>query len=133
MSVLNLVTSESNDGEDIICEVSSHLMTEPKTAKVLLKLKHVPRVSMTNDNKILEDGQMFNGRCEATAFPSLVTFAWYLDGQQLVGQEGQELSLLVTRTHDNKKVECRVTNEVGTSSASTVIHIKCRFDEKVQL
>ena len=130
MSVLNLVTSEANDGEAIICEVSSHLMTEPKVAKVLLKLKHAPRVSMTFDNKILKDGHWFNGRCEATAFPSLVTYAWYLDGQHLVDQEGQEISLLVTRNHDNKKVECRVTNDVGTSSASTVIHIKCGLIRK---
>ena len=40
-------------------------------------------------------------------------------------QKGEEMELMVTRAMNNKRLECRASNEVGTTAANTTLHIKC--------
>ena len=111
----------------ILCEVFNHLLTTPRIASIKLQLKSRPRVLLDYDHKILEEGEMFSARCEASAFPRVTNIAWFLDNKALEKQEGEEMELRVTRVMNNKRLECRASNEVGTTAANTTLHIKCEL------
>ena len=103
----------------------NHLLTTPRIASIKLQLKSRPRVLLDYDHKILEEGEMFSARCEASAFPRVTSIAWFLDNKALEELKGEEMELMVTRAMNNKRLECRASNEVGTTAANTTLHIKC--------
>ena len=125
VSLLKLPAGPADDQKVIMCEVFNHLLTTPRITSIKLQLKHKPRVTLDYDLKILEVGEMFAARCEASAYPPVTSYAWFLDNRALEGQLGEEIELRVDRAMDNKRLECRASNEVGTSTANTTIHIKC--------
>ena len=55
-STLKLPVTADDDGREIFCEVSNHLVTSPLVTGIKLQLKHAPRVTLSYDNKILEVG-----------------------------------------------------------------------------
>ena len=129
VSLLKLPAGPADDQKVILCEVFNHLLTTPRIASIKLQLKSRPRVSLDYDHKILEEGEMFSARCEASAFPRVTSIAWFLDNKELEDLEEEEMELRVERSMNNKRLECRASNEVGTSTANTTLHIKCEWDK----
>ena len=68
VSTLKLAATADDDGKEIFCEVSNHLVTTPLVAGIKLQLKHVPRVTLSYDNKILEVNITFNKYNKSLAF-----------------------------------------------------------------
>ena len=126
-SVLKLRGRSADDQKKILCAVSNHLLAEPITTDIKLLLKFKPHVVVSADKKVLSVGETFTAHCEASAFPRDLEYSWYLDGQLLHAEKREEITLRsVSQEHDNKLLECRASNEVGTASGSVAIHIKCK-------
>ena len=82
---------------------------------------------MSVDKKVLSVGESFTAHCEASAFPRAVEYSWHLDSQLVEGEGREKITVSeVSQDLDNKQLECRVRNAVGSSSATVTIHIKCR-------
>ena len=109
------------------------MLAQPITADIKLLMKFKPRVVVSADKKVLSVGESFTAHCEASAFPRDLQYSWYLDGQLVESERREEMTVRsVRQEHDNKLLECRVSNAVGSSVASVAIHIKCRSVASLQ-
>ena len=103
------------------------MLAKPITADIKLLLKFKPRVVVSVDKKVLSVGESFTAHCEVSAFPRAVEYSWLLDNKLVEGERREKITVdEVSQDLDNKQLECRVRNAVGSSSATVTIHIKCR-------
>ena len=126
MSVLNLAANSVHnlDGEKIVCSVSNDLVTSPLVTEIRVEMLRSPLVSLVTGHDVVEQGGTLSARCVVSDLSS-VEVSWWLGGQLLQDQRSEEIKIEVTRNHDLQQLECRATNQIGTGSDKTTIHVQC--------
>ena len=79
---------------------------------------------------LLEEGERVRFRCEATANPSQLSYAWYVGGRRVADAPDASTELVldhVDRMLHNHLVKCEVTNPIGRSEKTTVLNIACEY------
>ena len=57
---------------------------------------------------------------------SVCPLRWYLDEDLLQGANTNQLDLMLSYTHNNKKLSCEGTNAVGSTRETVRLDVKCR-------
>jgi hypothetical protein len=84
-------------------------------------------VTLTSDKgDLLEEGERVRFRCEASANPDQLSYAWYIAGRRVAEATDASTELVldhVERRLHNHLVKCEVTNPIGRSEQTAVLNI----------
>ena len=96
-----------------------------------LQVHYPPHVTLTSDKgDLLEEGERVRFRCEASANPDQLSYAWYIAGRRVAEAPDASTELVldhVERRLHNHLVKCEVTNPIGRSEQTAVLNIACKY------
>ncbi len=86
-------------------------------------------MTLISDRSKLLEGESARFECSADANPDAkLVYEWWLGGRKMSGQTGSRLTVEgVDRRLNERSVRCRVSNEVGSGEASTVLNVTCEY------
>ena len=88
-------------------------------------------MTLTSDKgDLLEEGERVRFRCEASANPDQLSYAWYIAGRRVAEAPDASTELVldhVERRLHNHLVKCEVTNPIGRSEQTAVLNIACKY------
>lgn len=96
-------------------------------------MKYAPKVTVSVISGAAPNGRIPEGvevrlGCKADANPSTVTYKWYINDEQIIGDYTTELVIHnVTRKHHDAIIKCEVHNPVGKSEESETLDISCKL------
>jgi hypothetical protein len=129
------------------CSAFSESFQEPRISRKLdIKIKHSPRLSLNILNEPIEEGHTLVVKCENKAYPSNVTFKWFLNNNEM--EETSDMLKIenIPKKLNNAILTCEVENSIGKTKASKMLRVEfaprfvtqpktqiARFGEKVKL
>ena len=80
-------------------------------------------------------GDSIKAKCLGTANPPIDRFAWYIGNQLIEEQTGAELLMLkgAQRALNGELLRCQAFNEVGDSTADSLLNVECKCLRKKEL
>lgn len=125
ISVLTLKPKLQDNQKKIFCSVSSDINPSPISTSTKLRLKYKPKVELKYGSEALNEGDSFTATCKAEAYPELVEYSWYFNGQLMDSEQAETLKILkVSRKHENGLVECQAKNSVGMARDQATISFR---------
>jgi hypothetical protein len=127
-SVFKFVPRED---QEVVCSVHSEPFPEARNSRPLqLKLLHEPRVTVTGPSTQLREGQDITLTCETAASPSEVTYKWFINDNEIIGQAEASLTLeKVGREHHKAEVKCVAENSAGVGEAA--VELTVRYEPRI--
>jgi hypothetical protein len=109
---------------NLTCSAFSDAFIEPRVSrKVKIMIKHSPRVSLNITNEGVKMGQTLVVKCGCEAYPSNVTYKWFLNDDAT--KETREIFTIenVSKELNNVVITCEAENSVGRSKVSKVLNV----------
>ena len=66
-------------------------------------------------------------RCEGVANPPVARYEWLIGGEKLAHSTIEIKIPAVTKQHNGQLLTCKATNEIGSTTADTLLDIKCKY------
>ena len=109
-STLRLIPGKE---ETVVCAAFNEAFsTERLSSPVKLKVRHPPSVKLifTSSTSTVSVGETVEMECQASAYPSNLTYVWTVDGKKVEEEEGSSLKLEnLDRDADGSIVTCQVS------------------------
>ena len=97
--------------ETVVCVAFSEAFPNERVSRpVKLRVRHPPSVSLTfTSPSTISMGETVEMECQASAYPTNLTYLWTIDGRQVEGEAGKNLKLEnLTKEADGSIVTCQV-------------------------
>ena len=97
--------------ETVVCVAFSEAFPNERVSRpVKLRVRHPPSVSLTSTSpSTISMGETVEMECQASAYPTNLTYLWTIDGRQVEGEAGKSLKLEnLTKEADGSIVTCQV-------------------------
>ena len=120
---------KSHHNTSLTCEALNSAESVPQSTSVHFLVEFAPSVRLEREPAVIREGDTAVFRCKAEANPSLVTYKWFLGGQEVLGSEDGSVLVLpgLNRTRDGEIVKCQVSNSIGKSEETYSLDIFCKF------
>lgn len=99
---------------------------------ILFQVKYAPKVTVSIISGASPNGRIPEGAdvrlgCKADANPPDVTYRWFINDEQVIGDYTTEMIMHnITRKYHDSIVKCEVHNAVGKSEESETLDVSCK-------
>jgi len=108
----------------ITCVASSDGFPEQRKSKKLeIKMKHSPKASLNITDKSVQEGNSLKVKCFSEAFPSDVTYKWFINDEEQKDTEDLLVIENVDRRMNEARIACHVQNSIGLSKVISVLNV----------
>ncbi|XP_068624517.1 irregular chiasm C-roughest protein-like [Battus philenor] len=127
-SVLHLRPRRGHHNQTFTCQAQNTADRAYKAANIRLQVQYAPRVrifvkSGIKNSRIQEGDTLVLG-CQATANPNNLTYKWFVNSDQIIGNVNNEIVLSnVSRRYNEATVKCEVHNGVGKSADTKTLEV----------
>ncbi|KPJ17600.1 Irregular chiasm C-roughest protein [Papilio machaon] len=127
-SVLHLRPRRSHHNQSFTCQAQNTADRAYRAASIKLQVQYAPRVRIfiktsLKNNRIQEGDTLILG-CQATANPNNLTYKWFVNNDQIIGNINNEIVIPnVSRKYNEATVKCEVHNTVGKSADSKTLEV----------
>ncbi|XP_045540671.1 irregular chiasm C-roughest protein [Papilio machaon] len=127
-SVLHLRPRRSYHNQSFTCQAQNTADRAYRAASIKLQVQYAPRVRIfvktsLKNNRIQEGDTLILG-CQATANPNNLTYKWFVNNDQIIGNVNNEIVIPnVSRKYNEATVKCEVHNTVGKSADSKTLEV----------
>ncbi|XP_068624403.1 irregular chiasm C-roughest protein-like [Battus philenor] len=124
-SILKLSPKKGNHNQTYTCQAQNTADRAYRAATIELEVKYGPKVKLvkkTGKRGIVADGEDLVIECKVDAYPSDLTYKWFLDGV-LIGNSSELVIKNITKDHKGMVLTCSAQNEVGASQESETLEI----------
>jgi hypothetical protein len=109
----------------ITCSANNSVLPVPRTSVILIKHLKKPRVDLSVGSPTIRAGDSFTIACTSEAYPELVRYAWYVNGQKLFSERSSTLQIKnISKSYDKMEIRCRASNKVGSGEAARVLDVR---------
>ncbi|XP_071544918.1 irregular chiasm C-roughest protein-like isoform X2 [Panulirus ornatus] len=123
-SRLSFTPRRSHHNSSITCLTSNQALTSPLTSLIQLSVLFPPEVRLHVRPQQLVEGDDATFVCTAQANPTLMTYRWYHNSQELQNETSRTLTLhKISRNIHQDAISCEVSNKVGTSKRTLSVHV----------
>ncbi|CAH2061857.1 unnamed protein product, partial [Iphiclides podalirius] len=127
-SVLHLRPKRSHHNQTFTCQAQNTADRAYRAANVKLQVQYAPRVKIFiksgGKNRMIQEGDKLILGCQATANPNNLTYKWFVNSDQIIGNLNNEIVISnVSRKYNEATVKCEVHNVVGTSADSKTLEV----------
>eukprot|EP00092_Neocalanus_flemingeri_P032751 GFUD01035622.1.p1 GENE.GFUD01035622.1~~GFUD01035622.1.p1 ORF type:complete len:599 (-),score=139.25 GFUD01035622.1:150-1946(-) len=123
-SISSLKFSPTSD-TNVTCSAKSDVLPKPKTSLIVIKHLKKPEVYLNLENPRIQAGDSFDITCSTEAYPVVVDYTWYINGQLVFNEESSVLRIKKISKHFNKvEVKCRAANKVGSDESSLTLNVE---------
>eukprot|EP00095_Tigriopus_kingsejongensis_P001959 maker-scaffold594_size129171-snap-gene-0.23 protein:Tk01959 transcript:maker-scaffold594_size129171-snap-gene-0.23-mRNA-1 annotation:"irregular chiasm c-roughest protein isoform x3" len=124
ISILRFEAQDSHNDKSITCQAQNSADRQPKSTSIRLMVHYPPKVALRTNRDELLEGDSVRFYCDTDANPAKVTYAWFVGGKAIRGQDSSELIMdSVDRRHHNSLVRCEATNPIGRSEKTAILNV----------
>ncbi|XP_069183795.1 irregular chiasm C-roughest protein isoform X3 [Procambarus clarkii] len=124
-SRLSFTPRRSHHNSSVTCLTSNQALSSPLTSSMQLSVLFSPEVRLHVRPQQLIEGDDATFICSAQANPSVITYRWYHNSQELQNQTSRTLTLYkISRKLHEDAISCEVSNKVGTSKKTQTVHVQ---------
>lgn len=128
-SILKLTPRKDHHNTTFTCQAQNTAERTHRSAKLKLEVKYAPKVTMSILSGASSSGRIPEGAdvrlgCKADANPANVTYRWFINDEQLIGDYTTEMIMHnISRKYHDAIVKCEVYNIVGKSEDTEVLDV----------
>ncbi|KAK9876862.1 hypothetical protein WA026_015095 [Henosepilachna vigintioctopunctata] len=128
-SILKLTPRKDHHNTTFTCQAQNTAERTHRSAKLKLEVKYAPKVTVSilsgaSSNGRIPEGADVRLGCKADANPSDVTYRWFVNDEQVIGDYTTEMIMHnITRKYHDSIVKCEVHNAVGKSEESETLDV----------
>ncbi|XP_053635845.2 irregular chiasm C-roughest protein isoform X1 [Cherax quadricarinatus] len=124
-SRLSFTPRRSHHNSTVTCLTSNQALTSPLISSIQLSVLFPPEVRLHVRPQQLIEGDDATFICSALANPSIITYRWYHNSQELQNETSRTLTLYkISRNLHQDAISCEVSNKVGTSRKTQSVHVQ---------
>ena len=127
-SLLRMKMKRRHHNTSIVCQAQNSAETSPSNTAVLLWVEYSPSVTIEQTPRVVREGNTVVFTCRGEGNPGKLTYQWFVGGkEQRLGEEESRLVMAGVGRGDNReRVQCRVTNTVGSTEETITLNISCK-------
>ncbi|CAG5025008.1 unnamed protein product, partial [Parnassius apollo] len=127
-SVLHLRPRRNHHNQTFTCQAQNTADRAYRAANIKLQVQYAPRVRIfiksSMKNGRIQEGDTLVLGCQAAANPNNLTYKWFVNSDQIIGNVNNEIVISnVTRKYNEASVKCEVHNVVGKSADSKTLEV----------
>ncbi|CAG9116270.1 unnamed protein product [Plutella xylostella] len=127
-SVITMTPKQEHHNQTFTCQAQNTADRAYRSASILIEVKYAPKVKLVinkkNSKGKIPEGSDVTISCVADANPSNLTYRWFLDEQQVVGNNSTQLVIRnITRDYNEVILKCVVYNAVGKSEETETLEV----------
>ncbi|XP_045462512.1 irregular chiasm C-roughest protein-like isoform X1 [Harmonia axyridis] len=128
-SILKLTPRKDHHNTSFTCQAQNTAERTHRSAKLKLEVKYAPKVTVSIISGASPNGRIPEGAdvrlgCKADANPPDVTYRWFINDEQVIGDYTTEMIMHnITRKYHDSIVKCEVHNAVGKSEESETLDV----------
>ncbi|XP_042221317.1 irregular chiasm C-roughest protein-like, partial [Homarus americanus] len=124
-SRLSFTPRRSHHNSSLTCLTSNQALSSPLSSSIQLSVLFPPEVCLHVRPQQLVEGDDANFVCSAQANPSVITYRWYHNSQELQNETSRTMKLhKISRNLHQDAISCEVSNKVGTSKKTQSVHVQ---------
>ncbi|XP_076325049.1 irregular chiasm C-roughest protein-like [Tachypleus tridentatus] len=109
------------------CTSENSALKQPALASVTVNVKYAPKLDLLVHSSRITEYSNVQFTCQVDANPSEVSFKWYRNHEQIVGNNRTVFVLnRVTRRNNRDTISCEVSNAIGTAKATHTMNVQCK-------
>ncbi|XP_022242354.1 irregular chiasm C-roughest protein-like [Limulus polyphemus] len=107
------------------CRSENSALKQPALASITVNVKYAPKLDLlAHSTRILENSNV-QFTCKVDANPPEVSFKWYRNDEQILGNNRTVFVLnRLTRENNRDAISCEVSNTIGTTKATHTINVQ---------
>ncbi|KAL4707087.1 hypothetical protein ACJJTC_011413 [Scirpophaga incertulas] len=125
-SVIKMNPKKEHHNQTFTCQAQNTADRAYRAASIQIEVKYAPKVKLfikSGVNGKIPEGVDVVIVCKADANPTNLTFKWYMNEEQIVGNTTELKIYNISRTYNDAIIKCEVYNEVGKSEDSETLEV----------